>query len=374
MLAKLGDEMAKKAQPTPIDELLQRIKADRSNLVGPGTPEEDIEQLEQTLAVTLPESYKAFLRVFDGGQFNFGRMHCVTEKGAGWHDLIQQLENFFTYHPILGVRSLFPFGSSYGGDVYCFDLSKMKDGECPVLEFDHEGADDQELKLVGNDLASWISNAYKDFEEDEFNIEIYVTTNAELEDLKLTGEKHSLTIAGTDDGEYACRVFLGEGRANKFQIFCEDGWEGARATEGGTEEFKGNAKSLENLSKYITEVLKESNEPLELFVFSTAEMSSDDRWKTTAGKMKLLSNEIELKAGDLIKIDPDGKITALNLPPLENHVEKPTEAGELGCSFCGQSQNTVKKLISGPSVTICDECVDLCNNILDEEIEESPED
>lgn len=365
--------MAKKAQPAAIDELLQRVKADRSNLIGPGTPEQDIEQLEQSLMVTLPDSYKAFLRVFDGGQFNFGRMHCITEKGAGWHDLVQQLENFFTYHPILGVRGLFPFGSSYGGDVYCFDLSKMKDGECPVLEFDHEGDDDQELKLVGNDLASWLSNSYKDFEEDELSIEIYITTNAELEDLKLTGQKHSLTIACTDDNEYATRVFLAEGRSNKFQIFCENGWEGARATESGADKFNANAKALDNLNKYIREVLKETNEPLELFVFSTAEMSSDDRWKTTIGKTKLMDTEIELRAGDLLKLDPDGKITPLLLPLLENHVEKPKEAGELGCSFCGQSQSAVKKLISGPSVTICDECVDLCNNILDEPMEESPE-
>jgi len=363
--------MANKAKPSPIDEILQRIKTDRSNLVGPGASDEDIEQLEQNLAVTLPESYKAFLRIFDGGQFNFARMHCITDKGAGWHDLIQQLENFFSYHPILGVRSLFPFGSSYGGDVYCFDLSQLKNGECPVLEFDHEGTDDQELKLVGKDLASWIASSYKDFEDDEFNIEVYITTNAELEDFQLTGEKHSLTIAPSDEGEYAVRVFLAEGRANKFQIFCKDGWQGARAFEDDTEKFNKNTDALDDLSKYISEVLKATNEPLELFIFSTAEMSSDDRWKTVAGRAKLMGKELELKAGDLLKIDPEGNITPLNLPLLENHVEKPREEGELGCSFCGQSQSSVKKLISGPSVTICDECVDLCNNILDEEIEES---
>jgi ATP-dependent Clp protease ATP-binding subunit ClpX len=39
----------------------------------------------------------------------------------------------------------------------------------------------------------------------------------------------------------------------------------------------------------------------------------------------------------------------------------------LKCSFCGKSQDQVKKLIAGPEVYICDECVDLCNEILDEE-------
>ena len=40
----------------------------------------------------------------------------------------------------------------------------------------------------------------------------------------------------------------------------------------------------------------------------------------------------------------------------------------LYCSFCGKGQNEVQKLIAGPSVYICEECVDLCNNIIDEEL------
>ena len=42
----------------------------------------------------------------------------------------------------------------------------------------------------------------------------------------------------------------------------------------------------------------------------------------------------------------------------------------LYCSFCGKSQPEVRKLIAGPSVFICDECVDLCNDIIREEIQE----
>lgn len=44
----------------------------------------------------------------------------------------------------------------------------------------------------------------------------------------------------------------------------------------------------------------------------------------------------------------------------------------LKCSFCGKSQEQVRKLIAGPGVYICDECVDLCNEILDEEIFNAP--
>ncbi|MFZ8998439.1 MAG: ATP-dependent Clp protease ATP-binding subunit ClpX [Ilumatobacteraceae bacterium] len=50
------------------------------------------------------------------------------------------------------------------------------------------------------------------------------------------------------------------------------------------------------------------------------------------------------------------------------------DTGELlKCSFCGKSQKQVKKLIAGPGVYICDECIDLCNEIIDEEVGERGE-
>ncbi|MDI6873212.1 ATP-dependent Clp protease ATP-binding subunit ClpX [Candidatus Solincola sp.] len=50
------------------------------------------------------------------------------------------------------------------------------------------------------------------------------------------------------------------------------------------------------------------------------------------------------------------------------------EGGDLlKCSFCGKSQRQVKKLIAGPGVYICDECIDLCNEIIEEELAETPE-
>jgi ATP-dependent Clp protease ATP-binding subunit ClpX len=44
--------------------------------------------------------------------------------------------------------------------------------------------------------------------------------------------------------------------------------------------------------------------------------------------------------------------------------------GKLQCSFCGKSQEDVRKLIAGPTVYICDECIELCNDIIAEELEE----
>ena len=48
---------------------------------------------------------------------------------------------------------------------------------------------------------------------------------------------------------------------------------------------------------------------------------------------------------------------------------KPTSGRNLSCSFCGKAQREVRKLIAGPSVYICDECVELCNDIITEEYE-----
>jgi ATP-dependent Clp protease ATP-binding subunit ClpX len=46
------------------------------------------------------------------------------------------------------------------------------------------------------------------------------------------------------------------------------------------------------------------------------------------------------------------------------------EKGQLKCSFCGKVQEQVKKLIAGPGVYICDECIELCNEIIEEELNE----
>ncbi|MCH2478871.1 MAG: ATP-dependent Clp protease ATP-binding subunit ClpX [Gammaproteobacteria bacterium] len=56
------------------------------------------------------------------------------------------------------------------------------------------------------------------------------------------------------------------------------------------------------------------------------------------------------------------------MPDKTKKGSKPKENKILYCSFCGKGQNEVQKLIAGPSVYICEECVDLCNNIIEEEL------
>ncbi len=55
-------------------------------------------------------------------------------------------------------------------------------------------------------------------------------------------------------------------------------------------------------------------------------------------------------------------------------MKKREDNANLSCSFCGKSQKEVKKLIAGPTVYICDECIELCNDIIAEEYgqEEAP--
>ena len=57
----------------------------------------------------------------------------------------------------------------------------------------------------------------------------------------------------------------------------------------------------------------------------------------------------------------------------DNSSDKSSDNKLLYCSFCGKSQNEVRKLIAGPSVFICDECVDLCNDIIQEELDDHNE-
>lgn len=55
---------------------------------------------------------------------------------------------------------------------------------------------------------------------------------------------------------------------------------------------------------------------------------------------------------------------------MSDQEDKKEDGKLLYCSFCGKSQHEVRKLIAGPSVFICDECVDLCNDIITEEMQE----
>jgi len=55
----------------------------------------------------------------------------------------------------------------------------------------------------------------------------------------------------------------------------------------------------------------------------------------------------------------------------DDHDDNNGDGKLLHCNFCGKSQHEVRKLIAGPSVYVCDECVELCNDIIREELQET---
>jgi hypothetical protein len=61
------------------------------------------------------------------------------------------------------------------------------------------------------------------------------------------------------------------------------------------------------------------------------------------------------------------KIEATLSPEHDRQAHDPSFKKVLSCSFCGKTQHDVKRLIAGPSVFVCDECVELCNDIIDHE-------
>src|SRR3954464_14569151 len=74
------------------------------------------------------------------------------------------------------------------------------------------------------------------------------------------------------------------------------------------------------------------------------------------------------------RLGPSGPAEAQDREGAGGDVAKFGDGGELlKCSFCGKSQKQVKKLIAGPGVYICDECIDLCNEIIEEELNETSE-
>ena len=78
-------------------------------------------------------------------------------------------------------------------------------------------------------------------------------------------------------------------------------------------------------------------------------------WNTCSAYLKTLDQKPGNESPEASSTAPD-------------HSKQPEKNILLYCSFCGKSQHEVRKLIAGPSVFICDECVDMCNDIITEEM------
>ena len=121
-------------------------------------------------------------------------------------------------------------------------------------------------------------------------------------------------------------------------------------------EVKARAKKLRDILDDHGHQLKHT-ESLE--VISKLEGAAD--WNTYSAHLTKTQKSLEQNPGDR---NTENSSSAPERP------KKPEKNELLYCSFCGKSQHEVRKLIAGPSVFICDECVDLCNDIITEEMNE----
>ncbi|MBZ0188822.1 MAG: SMI1/KNR4 family protein [Candidatus Obscuribacterales bacterium] len=341
-------------------KLLMRLQADRSNLVNVGAPIALIEALQERIQVRFPDSYIEFLEEFDGGEFPFARMHCVTENGAGWFDFEQQCSAFFSNAPMLGLRSLLPFARSYGSNVFCFELRRIENGEAPILEFDNEGGN-QDLFQVGDNLKSWIEDSYKARESEPTEIAVYISCQTDLGVADLKDQKGEFSLESKELSQYPMRLYLSDRLNNHYLVSAKQKWPARKPGLPGELE-----SIMEKLGHYVESIVHKSGGPLELFFFSSGEMSTHIDYKIEIGRLPVFDKQFAISAGDHLSINPDGRVVELEPKPLLNHVKRVEVSDELCCSFCGSPQSQVRKLISGPGSAICDECVVLCSDVLNE--------
>ena len=125
--------------------------------------------------------------------------------------------------------------------------------------------------------------------------------------------------------------------------------------------FQGQATDIEIHAREVIDLRRRLDEII-------AEHSGQSIEKVKAGHRARLLHV--LRGGQGVRHHRPGDLGALG---RRGPVARPTDSNEqLLCSFCGKSQRQVKKLIAGPGVYICDECIDLCNEIIDEELTAPP--
>jgi len=123
-----------------------------------------------------------------------------------------------------------------------------------------------------------------------------------------------------------------------------------------TSEVKARASKLREILDDHGHQLKHT-ESLE--IISKLEGAPD--WNTYSARLTNLQKTLER--------NPGNRNTEIS-SSAPDHPKKLDENEILYCSFCGKSQHEVLKLIAGPAVQICDECTDLCNDIITEEMNE----
>ncbi|MBX9686990.1 MAG: SMI1/KNR4 family protein [Candidatus Obscuribacterales bacterium] len=344
-----------------LEAALQRLRADRASQFGEATPEEEIERLENDLRIRLPGSLKSFLACFDGGEFNFARMHCVSANGAGWFDFRQECRSFFQNLPLMGLRSILPFARSYGGDVYCFDISNPDIEDPQILRYDKEGDEGQALAFVADNLASWIWSIFEEDAREHTSFELFIDSDQNLLEYEAV-VKLGVKLSSVQGNHYHVRCHMPELAEHVYLLDFPSHFECLPASEANA-----NSRNLELLSNLIESALTATGDAVSIFLGSNGEMSELKQYKKSIGEITIGRTKLELNAGDRLRINPDHSVHQISPARLKNHVSAAKVKGELSCSFCSKTQREVLKLIAGPDVAICNECIELCSEILAEE-------
>jgi len=147
-----------------IIEIKHLLQAERFKPVeyGQGATSAEIEAAEAELGLKFPDSYKVFLQ-------KLGWIDCpfITVCGLGpdvdWRTNLRLIVQSWWHEVDSDIRlprHLLPIVDDGAGNVYCLDVSQMRESECPVVFWDHESFEgaDQIPTEVGPDFCTWVVN------------------------------------------------------------------------------------------------------------------------------------------------------------------------------------------------------------------------
>jgi cell wall assembly regulator SMI1 len=142
-------------------ELVQVMRGNNSEgTLGSDVGDEQIQQCEARLGVVLPESYRRFLREFTYAHWP-DTIYGISPGLLPGLDLVQKTEKLrHSGRPNL-PQYLVPFSPDGWGNHYCLDTSQLRQGECPVVFWNHERDQDQQPQQTQATFVDWLDEAIR---------------------------------------------------------------------------------------------------------------------------------------------------------------------------------------------------------------------
>ena len=132
---------------------------------GKGASLDEIKLAQVELSVRFPDSYIAFLRQFGWGRVAHFELYGLGTDVPPYLDLVRvTCSEREEMEPRLKMY-LIPIMNDGGGNHYCLDSTRLENGECPVVFWDHELGRDQVPDQVGENFVSWLSDKVDELSE-----------------------------------------------------------------------------------------------------------------------------------------------------------------------------------------------------------------